>query len=604
MRHHGRRGERCGRRRGAGALVGALVGSLVLGGCSPDSEAESARTSEAPASEAGRAASSAPAGPTATLAFAGDVHLEGALRGLSERPRSTLGPMSRVLRGADLAMVNLESALTRPGTGAPAAKELEDPSLRYWFRSPPSALDLLDRSGVDVVSVANNHGADYGAAGLRDTLAIAADSPVGVVGVGADPTAAFTPHRVEVEGLSVGVLAADSSPLESADPTWSVREGAGPGLAAARTPDAPRLLAAVRDSAATDDVTVVYLHWGEEGAACPTPLQQDLAASLAEAGADVVVGSHSHQLQGGGLLDDAYVGYGLGNFLWYHGRQAETGVLEVEVSADAVEGVTWQPARIPEPGGQPQPVTGAARGETVADWRRLRGCTGLEPGPGAAAEPGGQPDPPQQPDPTQQPDPPATEALPAYRSEVRRIGPAVRRSMLGSSHRPTCPVPLTDLRQLRMSYVGFDGAARTGAMVVHEDVAEEVTQIFRTLYRERFPIRRMRLVDAYGGDDDRSMAANNTSGYNCRTVAGTDRFSDHAFGRALDINPVQNPYVLGGEVLPPAGRAFADVDRSPGARVVPGVIARGDVVFRAFASRGWEWGGDYSEPDWQHWSAP
>ncbi len=355
----------------------------------------------------------------------------------------------------------------------------------------------------------------------------------------------------------------------------------------------------MRDSAATDDVTVVYLHWGEEGAACPTPLQQDLAASLAEAGADVVVGSHSHQLQGGGLLDDAYVGYGLGNFLWYHGRQAETGVLEVEVSADAVEGVTWRPALIPEPGGQPQPVTGAARGEAVADWRRLRGCTGLEPAPRPRrrARRAARPDPAAR--------PPADDRGAAgvpLRGAPDRAGRAPQHARLqppphlsGAADRPA---PAADvLRRLRRS-----GPHR--AMVVHEDVAEEVTQIFRTLYRERFPIRRMRLVDAYGGDDDRSMAANNTSGYNCRTVAGTDRFSDHAFGRALDINPVQNPYVLGGEVLPPAGRAFADVDRSPGARAVPGVIARGDVVFRAFASRGWEWGGDYSEPDWQHWSAP
>ena len=110
-----------------------------------------------------------------TLAFAGDIHFEGRVAALLDRPDATLGPMSSALRNADVAVVNLESALT--SGGARASKELEDPTRRYWFRSPPSALALLERSGVDAVSLANNHGADYGAAGLRDSLRAAADSP-------------------------------------------------------------------------------------------------------------------------------------------------------------------------------------------------------------------------------------------------------------------------------------------------------------------------------------------------------------------------------------------------------------------------------------------
>jgi poly-gamma-glutamate synthesis protein (capsule biosynthesis protein) len=113
----------------------------------------------------------------------------------------------------------------------------------------------------------------------------------------------------------------------------------------------------------------------------------------------------------------------------------------------------------------------------------------------------------------------------------------------------------------------------------------------------------MRLVDAYGGDDDRSMAADNTSGTNCRKVRGSRSWSDHAFGTAIDINPVQNPYVTGSRIAPPGSRRFATLDRSPGARVPEGVIRSDDVVVRAFAAIGWEWGGTWSEPDFQHFSA-
>ncbi len=172
------------------------------------------------------------------------------------------------------------------------------------------------------------------------------------------------------------------------------------------------------------------------------------------------------------------------------------------------------------------------------------------------------------------------------------------------SHRPGCPVGLGELRYLRLSYVGFDGTARTGELVVHEDHAAGVVGVFRRLYDAAWPIRRMRLVDDYRGDDDASMAADNTSGYNCRQVAGADRWSEHAYGGAIDINPVENPYVQSGSVDPPAGRRFATVDRSRGAEPPKGVIRDGDVVVEAFAGIGWEWGGDWvSAKDYQHFSA-
>jgi hypothetical protein len=168
---------------------------------------------------------------------------------------------------------------------------------------------------------------------------------------------------------------------------------------------------------------------------------------------------------------------------------------------------------------------------------------------------------------------------------------------MSSSWRPGCPVPLADLRYVRLSYVDFGGAPHAGELVVHADATGAVIEAFRRLYEQRFPIRSMRLVDDFGGSDDASMDADNTSAFNCRPVTGGTGWSRHAYGRAVDINPVENPYVRGGIVLPPAGRDY--LDRSP-AR--PGMVEAGAVD--AFAAVGWSWGGTFSTgPDYQHFSA-
>lgn len=198
---------------------------------------------------------------------------------------------------------------------------------------------------------------------------------------------------------------------------------------------------------------------------------------------------------------------------------------------------------------------------------------------------------------------PAESGLPAYESSISRIDAALERRMRWS-HRDGCPVALDDLRYLRMSHIDFKGNVRQGEMVVHADVAEDVVAVFRELYQQLFPIGRMVLVDEYEGDDDRSMSANNTSAYNCRRVAGTDRWSEHAYGKAIDINPVQNPYVKDGTISPIEGSRFADVDRSAGASTRFGVISDDDPAVRAFRRIGWVWGGTWnSSKDYQHFSA-
>ena len=188
-------------------------------------------------------------------------------------------------------------------------------------------------------------------------------------------------------------------------------------------------------------------------------------------------------------------------------------------------------------------------------------------------------------------------AVPAFAASVAPVTAAD----LGESWRDGCPVGPDQLRRITLSYWDFDGVARSGALVVNADVADAVTTIFRRLFDQRVPIRRIEPVDRYAGSDDASMAADNTSAFNCRraVTTGPAQWSAHAFGRAIDVNPVENPYVLGGEVLPPEGAPY--VDRTT---VRTGMAVPGNPLVEAFAASGWQWGGRWTgSPDYQHFSA-
>lgn len=162
---------------------------------------------------------------------------------------------------------------------------------------------------------------------------------------------------------------------------------------------------------------------------------------------------------------------------------------------------------------------------------------------------------------------------------------------------PACP-PRHALALLRLSCWDMDGEPYTGELVVAAEVAEEVLRAFERIFAARFPVARMVPIDAYGGDDDVSMAANNSSGFNFRRIAGTDQLSQHASGLAVDINPVQNPWVRGDRVAPPRGRDY--LDRSD---VRPGMIVRPGPVVEAFDAIGWHWGGDWDDTkDYHHFS--
>jgi hypothetical protein len=195
---------------------------------------------------------------------------------------------------------------------------------------------------------------------------------------------------------------------------------------------------------------------------------------------------------------------------------------------------------------------------------------------------------------------PASAAAARFHGHSAPIDPATRKMMVGVSWHRGCPVALRDLRVLTLTHWGFDGEVHRGRLVVNRDAARPMLRAMRKLFRLHFPIRKMHLVDAYGASDQRSMRADNTSAFNCRFVAGTNRWSEHAYGRAIDVNPVENPYSDGqGYVSPPNGAPYDDR-----AQRVKGMIHGGGPVVRAFAEVGWGWAGYWDWPkDYQHFSA-
>jgi D-alanyl-D-alanine carboxypeptidase len=192
---------------------------------------------------------------------------------------------------------------------------------------------------------------------------------------------------------------------------------------------------------------------------------------------------------------------------------------------------------------------------------------------------------------------PTVRGLPPFVATVQ----PVTAERIGKSWREGCPVGPDQLRLVKMSVLGFDGRVYRGELVVAAAVARDVVSTFAELYHDRYPIERMVTVEKYDADDDASMAANNTSAFNCRPITGGTAWSNHSYGRAIDVNPVQNPYISGsGTVYPPNGAPYVDRTRTD-----PGLIHADDATVRAFEARGWEWGGYWDTPiDYQHFEKP
>jgi len=306
-----------------------------------------------------------------TFAFAGDTHFAGNLAGRLADPATAMGPMAATLAGADIAVVNLETAVTTRGT--PQVKQ-------FTFRSPPAAFTALTKAGIDVVTMANNHALDYGAVGVPDTLDAAKAAGMPVVGLGLNADAAYAPWETTVKGQRIAVLGATSVLDDSLVRSWSAGPQQ-PGVATAIDGDNAALVAAVRAVRPRADTVVVELHYGKDLTTCPTRIQSTLATDLVAAGADIIVGQHAHVLLGGGYLGSTYVHYGLGNFEFYsaNGPTAETGVLTLTATGRSVSDAQWHPGRLV--GGLPTAYTGAAATAATARWDGLRACAGLTAAP-------------------------------------------------------------------------------------------------------------------------------------------------------------------------------------------------------------------------------
>ncbi|WP_420093268.1 M15 family metallopeptidase [Mycolicibacillus trivialis] len=192
-------------------------------------------------------------------------------------------------------------------------------------------------------------------------------------------------------------------------------------------------------------------------------------------------------------------------------------------------------------------------------------------------------------------------SAPAATTAPARVA-AVDAAALGASWRPGCPVPPEQLRRVTVDYLGFDLATHRGELIVHRDVVDDIVAIFADLYRMDYPIERMHTVERYpGADDEASMRDNNTSAFNCRRIPGSGTWAQHAYGRAVDLNPLLNPSRSGDGTVEPANAAVY-LDRT---RIDPGLLHDGDPAVRAFTDRGWTWGGHWRSPvDYQHFERP
>ena len=185
-------------------------------------------------------------------------------------------------------------------------------------------------------------------------------------------------------------------------------------------------------------------------------------------------------------------------------------------------------------------------------------------------------------------------ALPVF--EAGPIPPEVEARMRGVSYPENARIKLDELRYLRLSYIDFDGNPQVGEMVCNKAIARDLTEIFQALYEAGYPIRSLRLIDDFGGDDEASMKADNTSCFNYRTKIGMRALSKHALGLAVDINPFENPYVRGSRVQPAGASAYVDRTRD-----FPHKIGKNDLCYKLFRAHGFTWGGTWrSVQDYQH----
>ena len=192
-----------------------------------------------------------------------------------------------------------------------------------------------------------------------------------------------------------------------------------------------------------------------------------------------------------------------------------------------------------------------------------------------------------------------------YKASISKITPEIKKHMIkGNSWRKGCPVGLNDLRYLRMTYIDFRGKDAVGEMIVHKDVSVEVTKIFKSLYTIGYPVNKMRLVSDYKGSDWQSIESDNTSAFNCRSATGSKKWSKHSYGKAIDINPIENPYIArSGRISHKASLKYRKRVHTNFTSADKAVLLKNSKATKIFKKYGWKWGGDWSGvKDYQHFS--
>ncbi len=340
--------------------------TVAMAGCG-DGGAKQATPTAAPATTA--LLPSTPPAPAneITLAFAGDVHFVDETLPHLDNPQTAFGAYADLLRAADFAMINLETAVTERGEKGPK---------RFHFRAPPVTYSAVKAAGVDLASIANNHTLDYGEVGLIDTLDFAKDADMAVVGAGRNVAEAYEPQVTTVKGIRVAVVAL--SQVWELAAQWKATP-TKPGIAMAF--DKALSVAAVKKAKSMAEIVVVYLHWGTEDVNCANNDQKNIAKALAEAGAHILVGTHSHVPHGDGYIGKTYVHYGLGNFLWARSGSKDTMLLNLTVRRDGTVAKRELVLGVVSENGQPVPITGEAAAAMQRRLDEAAKCTGLAKAP-------------------------------------------------------------------------------------------------------------------------------------------------------------------------------------------------------------------------------
>ncbi len=187
----------------------------------------------------------------------------------------------------------------------------------------------------------------------------------------------------------------------------------------------------------------------------------------------------------------------------------------------------------------------------------------------------------------------------SFEAQVYKITTSIEKRMRqGGSYKDYCPISLRDLRYIKLKYIGFDNKEHWGELIVNKSITKDIVSIFKKLYQIRYPIKQMRLISDFKGSDFASIEADNTSAFNCRFVDGTNKWSNHTFGKAIDINPIENPYVSkSGKISHKASYKFIKRDYS----ISKAIILKNSYITKLFKSYGFRWGGDWHCcKDYQH----